>query len=71
MEYAPDDLQSPLCLDCRHYEDAPELVESLCHKGVHYGRALVGAVSAKTMRDDHWWGRESCGKEGRHWEEKT
>jgi hypothetical protein len=56
------------CESCKHYDAAPSLPEPLCHKGVRYGRALVSAVSVRTMRDDHWWGRDGCQQEGRFWE---
>ncbi len=58
----------PDCASCRHYQAAPALPEPLCHKGVHYGKAVITAVSAKTMRHSGWWGNESCGEEGKHWE---
>jgi len=70
MKAAPDDLQSPLCMDCRHYQPDAE-GEPMCFKGVHFGTARITAVSAKTMRDDHWWGTEGCQREGRFWEERT
>ena len=70
MQYATDAepalLQPPFCCDCKHYEAGADL----CHKGVHYGRAIVSCVSAHTMRSDSWWGNESCGTEGKYWEER-
>jgi class 3 adenylate cyclase len=59
------------CESCRHYEPAPANrpdVDPQCHRGVHFGRAIVSAVSVRTMRDDHWWGRDGCQQEGRFWE---
>ncbi len=49
------------CESCRHYEPAPANrpdVDPQCHRGVHFGRAIVSAVSVRTMRD----------QEGRFWE---
>ena len=59
------------CESCKHFDPAPLLPEPLCHKGVQYGRAVVSAVSVKTMRDDHWWGAHACCEEGRFWEAKA
>ncbi len=76
MQYAPDAqpalLQPPFCCDCKHYEPAcdPE-ADPQCHRGVTHGRARVSSVSARLMRDDHWWGTEGCQREGRFWEERT
>lgn len=54
------------CETCRHYRSEP----ALCCKGVHHGTRLLPAVSAPTMRQARWWGKDACGPEGRHWEPK-
>ena len=56
------------CPTCKHYLDEED--EGLCCKGVHYATRVLPAVSAPTMRQAHWWGKDSCGQDGRHWEKK-
>lgn len=67
-EAASSMLNPPFCCECKHYR--PEPGQGLCCKGVHHGTRAIPVVSAPTMRLDHWWGKDSCGKEGRHWEPK-
>ena len=58
------------CILCRHYWNNPQLAEEICRHGVTFGTHPVASASIRTMRDDHWWGKASCGEDGRFWEQK-
>lgn len=61
-----EDLMDRDCPTCKHYLAEEE--EGLCCKGVRWGTHSLSATSAKTMREDHWWGHQACGKDAKFWE---
>jgi hypothetical protein len=57
-----DPLSPPYCCECRHVrvEDG----DHYCQRTYHYGTKTI-TPHCSTARDEHWFGKDACGPEGR------